>query len=159
MPLQILLVDDNPGDIRLTQETFHESELAIVFHVALDGQEAMSFLKQEGVHALSPRPDIILLDLNLPKMDGREVLSLIKSDDALKSIPTIILTSSEADLDVVTSYKLQANCYLSKPVQLEAFQNVVKGIGDFWLTQVLLPRHDAIDEPGGGYSRGQNNRD
>jgi CheY-like chemotaxis protein len=108
--------------------------------VASDGVEAMSFLKQEGAHAHVPRPDLILLDLNLPKMDGREVLSHIKEDESLKTIPTVILTTSAAEADIVKSYQLQANCYLTKPVQLEAFESLVKSINDFWLTKVKLPQ-------------------
>jgi CheY-like chemotaxis protein len=143
-PLQVLLVDDNPGDIRLTREAFLDSTISFRLHVAVDGLDTMAFLRREGMHVLAPRPDMILLDLNLPKMDGREVLLRIKTDDDLKSIPTIVLTSSTAELDIVTSYQLQANCYLAKPIQLEAFHQVMKGITDFWLTKVLLPRHDPI---------------
>jgi CheY-like chemotaxis protein len=137
----VLLVEDNLGDVRLTQEAFRRTTVTIRLHVASDGVEALSFLNQEGVHLLSPRPDLILLDLNLPKMDGREVLARIKADDALKSIPTVILTTSDADSDIAESYKLQANCYLSKPVQLEAFEGLVKSINDFWLTKAKLPHN------------------
>jgi CheY-like chemotaxis protein len=108
--------------------------------VASDGVEAMAFLRREGTYVRSPRPDIILLDLNLPRMDGREVLGCIKADDDLKTIPTVILTTSEAEADIVKSYQLQANCYLSKPVQLDAFESIVKSINDFWLTKVKLPQ-------------------
>ena len=109
-PVQILLVEDSPGDVRLTQEAFREADPSILLHVAYDGADAMAFLRQEGVHTDSPRPDLILLDLNLPKMDGREVLGLIKEDKSLKRIPTVILTTSNAESDVLTSYRLQANC-------------------------------------------------
>ena len=139
MPIDVLLVEDSPGDVRLTKEAFHEANRMIRLHVATDGVEAMAFLRREGRHAADPRPDFILLDLNLPRMDGREVLSQIKQDDQLKTIPTIILTTSEAEADVMRSYQLQANCYLTKPVELEAFENVVKSINDFWLTKVRLP--------------------
>jgi len=137
----VLLVEDSPGDVRLTQEAFHDAEPQIDLRVAVDGVEAVAFLKCEGVHAGAPRPDFILLDLNLPKMDGREVLARIKEDDHLKTIPTVILTTSDAEADILTSYQLQANCYLSKPVQLEEFENLVRTINDFWLTRVKLPQH------------------
>jgi chemotaxis family two-component system response regulator Rcp1 len=140
MAIQVLLVEDSPGDVRLTREAFREANESVQLHVATDGVEAMAFLKQAGAQAASPRPDIILLDLNLPKMDGREVLSHIKADDNLKTIPTIILTTSDAEADIVRSYELQANCYLTKPGQLEGFENLVKSINDFWLTKVKLPR-------------------
>jgi two-component system, chemotaxis family, response regulator Rcp1 len=140
MPVEVLLVEDSPGDVRLTQEVFREANRAIQLHVVSDGVEAMAFLRRQGAHVHAPRPDLILLDLNLPKMDGREVLALIKDDDSLKIIPTIILTTSEAEADIVKSYQLQANCYLSKPVQLDTFENLVKSINDFWLMQVKLPQ-------------------
>jgi two-component system, chemotaxis family, response regulator Rcp1 len=140
MAIQVLLVEDSPGDVRLTREAFREANESVQLHVATDGVEAMAFLTQAGAQAASPRPDIILLDLNLPKMDGREVLSHIKADDNLKTIPTIILTTSDAEADIVRSYELQANCYLTKPGQLEGFENLVKSINDFWLTKVKLPR-------------------
>jgi two-component system, chemotaxis family, response regulator Rcp1 len=140
MPLQVLLVEDSTGDVRLTQEAFRDANMSVHLHVASDGVEAMAFLRHEGVHVHAPRPDLILLDLNLPKMDGREVLAHIKQDDSLKRIPTVILTSSEAEVDIVKSYQLHANCYLSKPVQLDAFESLVKSINDFWLTKAKLPR-------------------
>ena len=121
--IEVLLVEDSPGDVRLTQEAFREANEFVHLHVATDGVEAMAFLRREGVHAQAPRPDLILLDLNLPKMDGREVLAHIKDDPSLKTIPTVILTTSEAEADIVKSYQLQANCYLSKPVQLDAFES------------------------------------
>ena len=139
-PIEVLLVEDSPGDVRLTQEAFREANMAIRLHVATDGVEALAFLKREGVYARAPRPELILLDLNLPKMDGREVLAHIKENPDLKTIPTVILTTSEAEADIVKSYQLQANCYLSKPVQLDAFESLVKSINDFWLTKVKLPQ-------------------
>jgi two-component system, chemotaxis family, response regulator Rcp1 len=142
-PIEVLLVEDSPGDVRLTQEAFHEANGAIQLHVATDGVEAMAFLRRSGAHAGCPRPDLILLDLNLPRMDGREVLAHIKEDADLKTIPTVILTTSDAEIDIVKSYQLQANCYLSKPVQLEAFEVLVKSINEFWLTAVKLPPHQS----------------
>jgi chemotaxis family two-component system response regulator Rcp1 len=140
MPIEVLLVEDSPGDVRLTQEAFREANPAIHLHVTTDGVEAMAFLNRQGIHAQAPRPDLILLDLNLPKMDGREVLAHIKDDPVLKTIPTVILTTSDAEADIVKSYQLQANCYLSKPVQLDAFESLVGSINDFWLTKVKLPQ-------------------
>jgi len=140
MPIEVLLVEDSPGDVRLTQEAFREANRSIHLHIANDGIEAMAFLRKQGIHVNAPRPDLILLDLNLPKMDGREVLAHIKADAGLKLIPTVILTTSEAEADIVKSYQLQANCYLSKPVQLEVFESLVKSINDFWLTKVKLPQ-------------------
>ena len=139
-PIQVLLVEDSPGDVRLTQEAFRDANTAIHLHVASDGVEAMAFLRREGAHVHAPRPDLILLDLNLPKMDGRQVLAHIKEDDSLKTIPTVILTTSEAEADITTSYQLHANCYLRKPVQLDEFEALVKSINDFWLTKVMLPQ-------------------
>jgi chemotaxis family two-component system response regulator Rcp1 len=140
MPIEVLLVEDSPGDVRLTQEAFRDANRSVHLHVAADGIEAMEFLRKEGAHANAPRPDLILLDLNLPKMDGREVLAHIKEDETLKTIPTVILTTSDAEADIVKSYELQANCYLTKPVQLDAFEALVKSINDFWLTKVKLPQ-------------------
>ena len=139
MALQILLVEDSPGDVRLTREAFREANISIELHVAADGMEAMAFLKREGDHVNAPRPDMILLDLNLPKMDGREVLAHIKEDTGLRNIPTVILTTSDSETDVLKSYQLHANCYLTKPVQLNEFEALVKSISDFWLTQAELP--------------------
>jgi chemotaxis family two-component system response regulator Rcp1 len=139
-PIDVLLVEDSPGDVRLTQEALRDAKRAINLYVACDGVEALAFLKREGVYARAPRPDLILLDLNLPKMDGREVLAHIKAHESLKTIPTIILTMSQAEADIVKSYQLQANCYLSKPVQLDAFEILVKSINDFWMTKVKLPQ-------------------
>jgi chemotaxis family two-component system response regulator Rcp1 len=140
MPIEVLLVEDSPGDVRLTREAFRDANPLIHLDVATDGVEAMAFLRREGVHVHAPRPDLILLDLNLPKMDGREVLARIKEDASLRMIPTVILTTSEAEADIVKSYQLQANCYLTKPVQLDAFEALVKSINDFWLTKVKLPQ-------------------
>jgi chemotaxis family two-component system response regulator Rcp1 len=145
IPIEVLLVEDSPGDVRLTREAFGEANKSIHLHVAVDGVEAMAFLRNEGTHANAPRPDIILLDLNLPKMDGREVLAHIKEDESLKTIPIVILTTSVAEVDIVKSYQLRANCYLSKPVQLNEFEALVKSINDFWLTGVRLPNQGKIE--------------
>ncbi len=136
-PIEILLIEDNPGDVRLTIEGLRESKVRNTLHVAKDGVEAMDLLRR----ADGPRPDLILLDLNLPRMDGREVLTAIKSDPKLKIIPVVVLTTSRAEQDILRSYELQANCYITKPVDLEKFMTVVKSIEDFWLTIVRLPRH------------------
>jgi two-component system, chemotaxis family, response regulator Rcp1 len=138
--IQVLLVEDSPGDVRLTLEAFRQVNPAIHLHVANDGVEAMAFLRNEGANLDAPRPDMILLDLNLPRMDGRAVLAHIKEDADLKTIPTVILTTSEAEGDILKSYQLQANCYLSKPVQLDAFEGLVRSINEFWLNQVKLPQ-------------------
>ena len=138
-PVEILLVEDNPGDERLTREALKEGKVYSNLHWAKDGVEAMEFLRREGPHANAPRPDIILLDLNLPKKDGREVLSEIKGDEQLKRIPVVILTTSKAEEDVLKTYNLHANCYVTKPVDLEKFIVVVKSIDRFWLTIVTLP--------------------
>ncbi len=138
-PIEILLVEDNPADVRLTQEALREGKVKNSLNVARDGAEALAFLRREGPHAGAPRPDLILLDLNLPKKDGREVLAEIKADDELKRIPVVVLTTSSAELDILKSYSLHANCYITKPVDLEQFVTVVKAIDDFWLTVVRLP--------------------
>ena len=140
MPIKVLLVEDSPGDVRLTQEAFRTANKSIHLHVASDGVAAMAFLRSEGTYANASRPDLILLDLNLPKMDGREVLAHVKEDDSLKTIPIVILTTSEAEVDILKSYQLHANCYLTKPVQLEAFESLVISINDFWLTKAKLPQ-------------------
>jgi two-component system, chemotaxis family, response regulator Rcp1 len=140
MTKEVLLVEDSPGDVRLTLEAFRDVGISVHLHVANDGVDAMAFLKREGAHANAPRPDFILLDLNLPKMDGRQVLANIKNDEDLKTIPTVILTTSDADADVSNSYQLQANCYLTKPVQLDEFETLVMSISDFWLRKVKLPQ-------------------
>ena len=138
--IDVLLVEDSPGDIRLTQEAFRAANSDIRLHVAMDGVEALAFLAQEGDHAEAPRPDLILLDLNLPKKDGREVLQHIRGDEGLKSIPTVILTTSDSVIDINQSYKLQANSYLSKPVQLDKFETIVRSINDFWFKKAKLPQ-------------------
>ena len=138
-PIEILLVEDNPGDERLTREALKEGKVYHNLHWAKDGVEAMEFLQQKGKYKDSPRPDIILLDLNLPKKDGREVLQDIKSDEKLRRIPVVVLTTSKAEEDVLRSYNLHANCYVTKPVDLEKFIVVVKSIDIFWLTVVTLP--------------------
>ena len=139
MPIHVLLVEDSPGDVRLTREALNEANPGIQLSVVNDGVEAMSFLNQEDGHSEAPRPDLILLDLNLPLMDGREVLTKIKADETLKTIPTIILTTSEAEADISKSYQLQANSYLCKPVQLDKFESLVKSINDFWMMNAKLP--------------------
>jgi two-component system, chemotaxis family, response regulator Rcp1 len=140
MPLEVLLVEDSPGDVRLTQEAFHAVNPAVHLNVAADGIEALAFLRHEGAYADAPRPDLTLLDLKMPKMDGRQALALIKADESLKTIPVVILTTSESEGDVARSYQLHANSYLCKPVQLSAFENLVKSINDFWLTKARLPQ-------------------
>jgi two-component system, chemotaxis family, response regulator Rcp1 len=137
--IDILLVEDNPGDVRLTLELLRESKVRNNLHVARDGVEAMAFLRREGQYANEARPDLLLLDLNLPRKDGRQVLAEIKADPVLKTIPVVVLTTSRAEQDVLRSYELQANCYITKPVDLEQFVTVVRTIEDFWLTIVTLP--------------------
>jgi two-component system, chemotaxis family, response regulator Rcp1 len=139
MPLEILLVEDSPGDVRLTREAFQTSKLPLQLHVAVDGMDAMAFLTHDGAYATAPRPDLILLDLNLPRMDGREVLARVKADNDLKTIPVVVLTTSDDEADILKTYQLHANCYLKKPVQLAAFESMVESINDFWLTKVKLP--------------------
>jgi len=138
-PIEILLVEDNPGDVRLTKEALKEGKVYSNLHTVKDGVEAMEFLRKKGKYKDVPRPDIILLDLNLPRKDGREVLEEIKSDDNLKRIPVVVLTTSKAEEDVLRTYNLHANCYVTKPVDLEKFMVVVKSIDVFWLTVVTLP--------------------
>ena len=137
--IEVLLVEDSAGDVRLTREAFKDAKVHINLHVASDGIDAMAFLRREGEHANVPRPDLILLDLNLPKKDGREVLKEIKESPALKSIPVVILTTSASDADILRSYRLHANCYITKPVDLDGFLKVVKSIDSFWLSVVKLP--------------------
>ncbi len=138
-PIEILLVEDNPGDARLTVEALKEGKVRNRLHFAEDGVEAMAFMHREGKYAESPRPDLILLDLNLPRKDGREVLAEIKEDPQLKRIPVVVLTISKAEEDIIKTYNLHANCYITKPVDLEQFITVVKSIEDFWLTIAKLP--------------------
>ena len=145
MPLHVLLIEDSPGDVRLTREVFREANIEAVLHVAMDGVEAMKYLFHEGNFKDAARPDLILLDLNLPKMDGREVLARIKSEERMKSIPTVILTMSESETDILKSYQLHANSYLTKPVQLDRFTSLVKSINDFWLTRAKLPREVGLE--------------
>lgn len=138
-PINILLVEDNPGDVRLTVEALKEDKLQNNLHVVQDGIDAMAFLRQEGRYADESRPDLILLDLNLPKKDGREVLEEIKADEHLKRIPVVVLTTSQAEEDILKTYELHANCYITKPVNLEQFIRVVRSIEEFWLSIVKLP--------------------
>jgi len=137
--IEVLLVEDSPGDIRLTQEALKDAKMHVNLQIARDGIDAMSFLKQEGEHAKARRPDLILLDLNLPKKDGREVLQEIKESPTLKSIPVVVLTTSASNKDILQSYMLHANCYINKPVNLDGFLKVVKTIDTFWLSVVKLP--------------------
>jgi chemotaxis family two-component system response regulator Rcp1 len=138
-PIEILLVEDNPGDVRLTKEALKEGKVRNNMQVAEDGEEALVFLRRQGQYAQAIRPDLILLDLNLPKKSGREVLEEIKADPELKRIPVVVLTISKAEQDILKSYNLHANCYINKPVDLEQFIDVVQSIEDFWLTVVMLP--------------------
>jgi len=138
-PVEILLVEDSPGDIRLTQEAFKEGKLLNSLHVVNDGVEALAFLRRQGKYAQAPRPELILLDLNLPKKDGREVLAEIKADEDLRRIPVVVLTISEAEEDILKSYNLYANCFITKPVEFMKFMDVVRAIEDFWFSIVTLP--------------------
>jgi len=138
-PIEILLVEDNPADVRLTQEALKEEKLLMNLSVVCDGVEAMDFLQHKGQYGKAVRPDLILLDLNLPRKDGREVLKEIKNNDNLKAIPVVILTVSKAEEDICKTYNLHANCYITKPLDLNQFSKVVKSIKDFWLTIVKLP--------------------
>ncbi len=138
--IEILMVEDNPGDVRLTQEALREFKVWSNLSVVEDGVAALDFLRRQPPHTDAPRPHLILLDLNLPRMDGREVLARIKADDALKSIPVVVLTTSQAEEDIARAYNLNANCYISKPVDFEQFIRIVKMIEEFWFTVVTLPR-------------------
>jgi chemotaxis family two-component system response regulator Rcp1 len=138
-PVEILLVDDNPADVTLTQEAFEENKLCNNLSVVNDGVEAMDFLRKNGPYASAPTPDIILLDLNMPKKDGREVLAEIKADDMLKYIPVVIMTVSKDDKDILESYRLHANCYIKKPVKFTEFVEVVRSLENFWFSVVTLP--------------------
>ncbi len=140
---EILLVDDNPGDVRLAKEGLKESKVINNLHVVDDGVEAMAFLRKEGNYADAVTPDLILLDLNLPRKDGREVLAEIKGDKDLKRIPIVVLTTSQAEEDVMETYDLHANCYVTKPVDLDQFVNIVKSLNNFWFEMVTLPKGDA----------------
>ena len=139
-PIEILLVEDNPGDVRLTREALRDGKVYNRLHVVQDGVEAMKFLRRESPYEEAPRPDVILLDLNLPRKNGREVLAEVKSDPDLMRIPVVVLTTSDDERDVLHAYEYHANCYITKPVDLEQFLGVVRSIEDFWLTVVRLPR-------------------
>jgi CheY-like chemotaxis protein len=139
-PVEILLIEDNPGDVRLTRESLKEGKIHTRLSVVQDGEAALDFLYRRGAHTAAPRPDLILLDLNLPGRSGREVLAQIKADENLRRIPVVVLTSSQAEKDIAESYDLNANCYVTKPVDLDQFMRVVRSIEDFWLTVVKLPR-------------------
>lgn len=141
-PIEILLVEDNPGDVRLTIEALKEGKVRNTLSVTKDGVEALAFLRREGPHAKAPRPDLILLDLNLPRKDGREVLAEIKEDPVLRRIPVVVLTTSKAEEDILRTYDLHANCYITKPVDLDQFISVVRSIDEFWLAVVRLPPKD-----------------
>lgn len=138
-PIEILLVEDNPGDVRLAREALKENKVRNNLHVVEDGVSAMEFLRKQGKYQNTPRPDLILLDLNLPKKDGSEVLSEIKADPDLKRIPVVMLTISKAEEDIVRAYDLHVNCYVTKPIDLDQFMKVVRTVEDFWLTIVKLP--------------------
>lgn len=137
--IDVLLIEDNIADVRLTEEAFKEEKLSVNLHAVLDGEAALDFLFKRNKHVSAPKPDLIILDLNLPKVSGHELLKKIKSDDALKMIPVIIFTSSKSEEDIVKSYELQANCYIKKPLDLDGFVQVVKSIEQFWFTVVKLP--------------------
>lgn len=137
--IEVLLVEDNPGDVRLTKEAMRESKVIVNLSVAPDGEEALAFLRKQGKHQSAPRPDLILLDLNLPKKDGREVLAEIKVDDDLRRIPVVVLTTSRAEEDILRTYNLHANCFITKPVDLDQFITVVGSISEFWFSVVRLP--------------------
>jgi CheY-like chemotaxis protein len=140
-PIEILLVEDDPGDVLMTREALADSKLINSLHVVNNGEEAIEFLRREGEHDAAPRPDLVLLDLNLPRLDGREVLSIIKNDSAFRSIPVVVLTTSDAEEDVLRSYDLHANAYVTKPVDFAAFVQVVRQIDDFFLSVVRLPKN------------------
>jgi len=138
--MDVLLVEDSPGDVRLTREAFRDVNGSVQMHVVSDGVEAMAFLKRKGAHIHAPRPRLILLDLNLPKMNGHDVLARVKGDHELKSIPTVIMTTSDWEIDIVKSHQLQANCYVQKPRQFDAFKALVQNINTFWLTNGMSVR-------------------
>jgi chemotaxis family two-component system response regulator Rcp1 len=139
VPIEILLVEDSPGDVRLTQEAFKDAKVLVNLHVVSDGEEAMAFLHQDGKYHSHLRPDLVLLDLNLPKKDGRAVLAEIKGNPSLQTIPVVVLTTSDSEADILKSYTLHANSYITKPVGLDGFLKVIKGIDGFWLSVVKLP--------------------
>lgn len=138
-PIEVLLVEDNPGDVRLTREALRDAKVRNNLHVATDGVEAMTFLRRESPYTDVPRPDLVLLDLNLPRKDGRQVLEELKDDESLRHIPVVVLTTSQAEQDILESYRLRANAYVTKPVDLDQFLKVVKSIEEFWLEIVRLP--------------------
>ena len=138
-PVNILLIEDNPGDVRLAQEAFKEGNINVNLDVVMDGMEAINFLRKVGTYENSLTPDLVLLDLNLPKKDGREVLSDIKADPALRSIPVVILTTSNSEQDILNSYNLHVNCYINKPVDFDRFFDIIQKIEDFWLQTAILP--------------------
>ena len=142
-PIEILLVEDNPGDVDLAREALEAGKVCNSLHVVSDGEAALAFLRQQGKFAGAPRPGLVLLDLNLPKLSGREVLAAIKEDADLRRIPVVILTTSKAEEDILRSYNLHANCYITKPIDLNQFFKVVQGIADFWFTIVKLPPNGA----------------
>ena len=138
--IDVLLVEDDPADVVLVKEAFEFNKVHNTLHVVSDGEQALQFLRREGEHAQAPRPDLVLLDLNLPRKDGREVLAEIKADEGLRQVPVVILTSSEAEGDIARAYELHANCYVTKPVDLDQFITIVRSIEQFWFTIVKLPR-------------------
>jgi CheY-like chemotaxis protein len=140
IPVEIMLVEDNPGDVRLTLEALKEGRIKNNLHVVSDGVEALEYLRNEGKYADAVRPDLILLDLNMPRKDGREVLAEVKNDPGLKHIPVVVLTTSEAERDILKAYELHANCYITKPVDLDQFLTVIRSVGNFWVEIVKLPR-------------------
>jgi len=141
-PVRILLMEDDPGDVELILEALHDAKIALAIDHVSDGEEGMRYLRKEGAYAGATRPDLVLLDLNMPRMDGREVLEALKGDRGLRSIPVVILTTSDAEQDIMASYDLGANCYLKKPLGLDDFLHVVKSVENFWLTLVKLPPRD-----------------
>ena len=141
--IEILLVEDNPGDADLAREALQTGKVRNILHVVGDGEAAMAFLRRQGKYAAAPRPDLVLLDLNLPKKDGREVLAEVKADEDLKRIPVVILTTSKAEQDILKTYNLHANCYITKPIDLNQFIKVVQAIEEFWFTIVKLPPNEA----------------
>ncbi|HEU4490016.1 MAG TPA: response regulator [Jiangellales bacterium] len=138
--IEVLLIEDDPGDVLMTREAFEDAKVANNLYVVSDGEDALAFLRREGAHAQVPRPDLVLLDLNLPRVDGREVLEQIKNDPELRSIPVVVLTTSESEDDIVHSYSLHANAYVTKPVDFDRFHQVVRQIDDFFVSVVKLPR-------------------
>lgn len=147
-PFHILLVEDSPADVLLTKEALSDSKLLVQLHVAENGMQAMEFLRHHGQYSEAPTPDLVLLDLNLPLKDGREVLADVKADPHLRSIPVVVLTTSQAEEDVLRAYGLHANCYITKPVDFESFVNVVRSIQQFWFSIVTLPKHPELERCG-----------